>query len=498
MPLSEPGLLCDGAFLARTALTVRALCAASLLADHGVGAGDSIALLLRNQSEFLEATLAAQHLGAYAVPVNWHFTAPEALHVVQDCGARVLVAAGDLASGLADQLPDGIQIFTTEPPGVGSEGWAGLWSAALEACEPHAGPAHPPVQSMIYTSGTTGRPKGVRRASPRPDQAHALARIRTQVYEPRPGMRALLAAPLYHSAPNVYALSTLRSEGLLVLQRKFDPEATLRTIAEHRITHMFAVPTMFVRLLALPREVRVKYDLSSLCSVVHAGAPCSPFVKAAMIDWWGPVITEYYGSTELGPLTFCNAADWLAHPGTVGRALDGVSLSIRNDAGAACAIGEPGEIYARNSVQPDFTYHGDPAKREALATPAGLATGDVGYLDDEGYLFLCDRRTDMIISGGVNIYPAEVEAALLTVAGVRDCAVVGAPDPEFGETVAAFIECDPAATLSERHILAALRDILAGYKTPQRIAFVETLPRDDSGKIFKRRLRQALANPAQS
>ena len=488
------GLAMDGRRVSRDELMLRARRAAALLAERGLERGGCIALLLRNGQAFLEATLAAQHLGAYAVPINWHFTPAEVAYVLQDCGARILVAEADLVAGLGEAV---VKMSVFLAPGASSGSAGDDWAKALEARAPHAGSPQSPVQSMIYTSGTTGRPKGVRRAPISAEQAPLLARIRQQIYESERGMRALLAAPLYHSAPNFYALSTLQHEGALFLKEKFDAEDTLRSIAEHRITHMFVVPTMFVRLLALPEEVKSRYDLSSLRWVLHAGAPCPPTIKAAMIEWWGPVITEYYGSTELGPLTFCRSADWLSHPGTVGRPLAGVELSIRDETGAPCPVGEAGEICVDRTAQADFTYHGDDEKRRRMALAGGLATGDVGYLDSDGFLFICERRTDMIISGGVNIYPAEIEAALLAIPGVRDCAVIGAPDPEFGETVVAFVEREPSASaLNASSILADLRGSIAGYKVPRRIEFRPALPRDDSGKIFKRKLRDLIAVPA--
>src|SRR3546814_618196 len=219
-------------------------------------------------------------------------------------------------------------------------------------------------------------------------------------------------------------LAAVRRNGLLVLESRFDAERTLQLVEEHRITHMFVVPTMFVRLLALPEAVRRKYDLSSLENVLHAGAPCAPDVKVRMIDWWGPVIFEYYGSTEAGPLTFCGSDDWLAHRGTVGRPIEGVRLSIRGAAGKPCGAGEAGEICIDETFQPNFTYHKDAEKRRALEVDGVLGTGDVGYFDADGFLYICDRLSDMVISGGVNIYPAEIEAALITLPGVADCAVI--------------------------------------------------------------------------
>lgn len=464
--------------------------AAGLFAAGGIREGDAVALLLRNGPAFLVATMAAQRLGAYAVPINWHFAPPEVAYVLADCGARILVGDADLLATISNRIAAGTQVFSVDGDvaGLRAKQWdRALADAAALETEPRAA-----VQSMIYTSGTTGRPKGVRRFPPTREQASAQAAMRAQIYGHGPGMRALLAAPLYHSAPNFFALNILRSAGLLVLQRKFDAEATLRLIDEHRITHMFMVPSMFMRLLALPAAARDRFDLSSLRHVVHAGAPCPAGVKASMIDWWGPVLSEYYGSTELGPLTFCNAHEWLSHRGTVGRALDGVVLSVRDEAGSPCGPFGIGEIHVERSPQGDFTYHGNDEKRRAMETGAGLATGDLGYLDDAGHLYICDRLTDMVISGGVNIYPAEIEAALMEIDGVADCTVLGAPDPEFGEKLIAFVQPLPGLRPDPAALEAALRERIAGYKVPRDFRFSASLPRDDNGKIFKRILRAGL------
>lgn len=462
--------------------------AAGVFAAEGIGPRESVALLLRNVPPFLEATIGAQHLGAYAVPINWHFTPAEIVTLMDDCGSRLLIAEADLLATVEGSLPDGVKVIVTTDGHANSHQ---QWSALVEATPPLDTPPAPPVQSMIYTSGTTGRPKGVRRDPPTPAQASASAALRRRLYATDTDMRCLLAAPLYHSAPNFFALGAVTGGADLILQARFDAEETLRTIERHRISHAFMVPTMFVRLLGLPADVRARYDVSSLRSVLHAGAPCSPAIKAAMIDWWGPVIHEYYGSTELGALTYCTASEWLERPGTVGRPLPGIALEIVDDEGAAVGAGTTGEICVTKTVQPDFTYHGDQAKRDAMNSPVGLRTGDIGYLDTGGYLFICDRRTDMVISGGVNIYPAEIEAALIQLPGVRDCAVLGIPDAEFGETVIAFVQTDGGVPVSSSTLLAGLRERLAGYKVPRRLILVEALPRDDSGKIFKRRLREA-------
>jgi long-chain acyl-CoA synthetase len=340
---------------------------------------------------------------------------------------------------------------------------------------------------MIYTSGTTGRPKGVRRQPTPPEQqAAGVARL-AQIFGIKPGMRIAVTGPMYHSAPNAYGRAAANECGLVVLQPRFDPGELLALIERHCLTGLHLVPTMFVRLLRLPDAVKRKYDVSSLRFVVHAGAPCPVDVKRAMIDWWGPVITEYYGSTESGPVTFCTSAEYLAHPGTVGRPVSEAELVIMNDTGQVLPTGEIGEIYVRHSGLQDFTYHGQDARRREIERAGYITNGDVGYLDKDGYLYLCDRKKDMVISGGVNIYPAEIEAVLLAMPGVQDCAVFGIPDAEFGEALCAVIQ--PQIPITADQVRAYLRERLARYKVPKQVEFQSELPREDSGKIFKRKLR---------
>jgi long-chain acyl-CoA synthetase len=306
----------------------------------------------------------------------------------------------------------------------------------------------------------------------------------------RPGVRALLPGPLYHSAPNSFGLRAGKLGGVLVLMPRFDPEQFLRLVESERIDTIFMVPTMFIRLLKLPATVREKYDVSSLRHIIHAAAPCPADVKRAMIDWWGPIIHEHYGGTETGAVTYCDSNDWLAHPGTVGRALPGSDVRIIADDGSDAATGGTGEIICWNRNTPDFTYHGDDDKRRRADRQGLLTLGDVGYLDRDGFLYLCGRANDMVISGGVNIYPAEIEAELHKMDGVADCAVFGIPDEEFGEKLCAVVQPAPGADLTPAQVQAHLRALVAGYKVPRQVEFRSDLPREDSGKIFKRKLRE--------
>src|SRR5262249_11475725 len=305
-----------------------------------------------------------------------------------------------------------------------------------------------------------------------------------------PGIRVMVPGPLYHSAPNAFALRAARVASLMVLMPRFDPEAFLTLVEKHRIEAMFMVPTMFVRLLKLPAEVCNRHDLSSLKFVMHAAAPCPMEVKRAMIDWLGPVVHEFYGSTESGAVTVVGSREWLERPGTVGRPLQGAGVRVYDDGGLRLGAGEVGEIYTRLELLPEFTYHGLPAKRAEIERDGFITSGDVGYLDADGYLYLCDRKRDMVISGGVNIYPAEIEAVLIGCPGVKDCAVFGVPDGEFGEALMAVVEPQPGVPApSVGEVRSHLARHLADYKVPKLIELRSDLPREDSGKIFKRRLR---------
>ncbi len=455
----------------------------------GVRRGDCVAILMRNDIAFLEASYATMMLGAYAVPLNWHFKPDEIAYILTDSGATVLIGHSNLLRGLGDTVPAGVTaLWVAPPPDVVAAyaldparaavpAGAIAFDAWLAVQPPYDGPALPQPQSMIYTSGTTGRPKGVRRHAPTPAEQVVIDAMRISVYGLTPGVRALVPGPLYHSAPNAFGLRAGRIGAVTVLMPRFDPEALLRLIERERIDTCFMVPTMFIRLLRLPEAVRQRYDVSSLRFVIHAAAPCPVEVKQAMIDWWGPVIWEFYGATAR------------RKPGTVGRIPPGTELRFLDDAGRDVPAGAVGEIHSRIAGSPDFTYHNDPAKRAAVERDGFITCGDLGYLDADGYLFLADRKRDMVISGGVNIYPAEIEAVLATLPGVHDCAVFGIPDPEFGETLLAVVEPTPGAAPDPAALRAALAARLADYKLPKRIELRTDLPREDSGKIFKRRLR---------
>ena len=487
-------------------INLRAARAASGFATHGVSAGDAVAIMLRNDLSFFEVSAAAGLLGAYVVAVNWHYTADEARYILHDCRAKMLVVHADLLTGIRDAIPPEMEVLVVPTPddlcadyqitpqaAAVPEG-ATSWPEWLAGFVPMDGPPKPRLTAVIYTSGTTGKPKGVKRAPPNPDQVQAAGRMLAKSFGYLERLSApekittAVVGPIYHAAPNSHATFSFRIGANIVVLPKFHPETLLALIESCRITHLNLAPIMFNRLLKLPEEVRRRYDLSSLEFVVHAAAPISPTVKRAMIQWWGPVIHEYYGSTEMGNVTFCDSQEWLAHPGTVGRAMPDVELRIVAPDGSLLPTGSVGEILARVSGTSDVAYHNLEASPYSSGSPGFVAPGDVGYLQD-GFLFLCDRASDMIISGGVNIYPAEIEAELSRIPEIADSAVFGIPDEEFGESVAAAIQLQPGAEVSEDQIRTRLRSHLAGFKVPRKIWFEASLPREDSGKIFKRKLR---------
>jgi long-chain acyl-CoA synthetase len=471
----------------------RALRATRALSELGVGAGDRVALLLRNSIEFLEASIATAPLGASAVPINWHWRGDEIAHVLRDSDAKVLVVHADLWPAIAPSVPDGLALVIVPAGGEGSAkgpDGAAWWPDLLADRDPWAQSPEGAPMSIIYTSGTTGTPKGVVRAPSGDDQREAMQAMLGEIFGLGPGERTVIPAPMYHTAPNVYALAAAIRGMDMTIMSSFDAEEFLRIVAEHRVTVVQMVPTMFVRLLALPERVRSRYDLSSLRWIVHAAAPCPPDVKRAMIEWLGPIVAEYYGGTETGPVVFCTSEEWLSHPGTVGRPIERAVVKVFAADGTELPTGESGEVYVWLDVWPDFTYHGDHAKRLEIERDGLVSCGDIGYLDGDGYLYLNDRRSDMVISGGVNVYPAEIEACLLSLPGVRDCAVFGIPDDEFGEALAALVELHDGARVTAEEVRGHVASRLATYKTPRLVEFSDSLPREDSGKIFKRRLRE--------
>ena len=481
------------------ALTQRVRRMAGGLDALGVRQGDCVSVLMRNDIAFLEASYAVMMLGAYAVPINWHFKGEEVAYVLKDSDSRALIGHTDLLAAVVRDLPDDVTLIAVPPPAevmaayhlssVAPPPRAHDYEKWIAAQTPYDGPSRPAPQSMIYTSGTTGHPKGVKRSAPTPEQEKELDQVRATIYGLKPGIRTALPGPLYHSAPNSFGLRAGKVAEAVFLLPKFDPEELLALIAREKIDTMFMVPTMFIRLLKLPEEVRRKYDCSSIRHIIHAAAPCPADVKKAMIDWWGPVIYEFYGGTESGPVTFATSEDAIRKPGSVGRVSPGADIRILDDNDRMLGRNQIGEIFSRMPCYPEFIYNKLPDKRREIDRDGFITCGDVGYIDDDGYVFICDRKRDMVISGGVNIYPAEIEAVLHAAPGVHDCAVFGVPDAEMGEALMAVVEPFAGKSVDIAAIRAHLMAHLANYKAPRIIEVHEKLPREDSGKIFKRRLR---------
>jgi long-chain acyl-CoA synthetase len=465
---------------------------AGALRGAGLASGDAIAIHSGNRREYFELMSAATHIGLRYVLVNWHWTADELKYVLSDSGAKALFSEDRFADIAVDAAAD-----TPIRVGIGAVPGFHPYEEFLAG-----GPDGEPDDQvlgwpMIYTSGTTGRPKGVRRklvASGAPLETMALvaAGFGEILRIPEAG-RSLLVGPVYHSAQWLWSHGLLCGGRSVVMRPAFDAEETLRLIEEHRITNVHLVPTQFVRMLRLDEATRNAYDLSSLAAVWHGAAPCSPEVKRQMIDWFGPVIYEYYGSTEASVNTVVSSEEWLRRPGTVGRALPMSEIHVLRDDGSPADADERGQLWFRYTNGDDVEYWGDPDKTAGIHRRDGLfTTGDIGYLDADGYLFLADRAIDMIISGGVNIYPAEIEGVLITHPAVRDVAVFGVPDPEFGEQVKAAVQLEEGHEASDalaEDLIAFSRRSLAGYKAPRTVDFLAEMPRTPTGKLYKRLIR---------
>ncbi len=479
----------------------RALRGVGALTALGLAEGDVLAVMLRNEAAFLEAVLIARTAGCYSCPINWHYKADEAGYILRDCSAKALIVHADLLRQIEGGVPEGVAVIVVAPSAATraafrlTDAQCAIPDGAIEyerwlaSTQPYDGPPRRVHYSLPYSSGTTGKPKGVIRKAATPEQATRVVEVTQMALGIKQGMRTAIVAPLYHSAPASYGIQSLMFGDLVVVHERFDAERLLADIEKHRLDRLYLVPTHFVRLLRLPDEVKRRYDLSSVEFVASTGSPCPPQVKQQMIEWWGPVIHESYASSEAGFITALSSAEALAHPGSAGRPLPGADVRIMNDAGEVLPPFEAGLIYCRQSAYPEFTYINRDADRRAIERDGLVAVGDVGYFDRDGYLYICDRKSDMVISGGVNIYPAEIEAVLITMPGVADCAVFGIPDAEFGEALAAHVQPYNDAPLEREAVRAFLKARIADYKVPRVVEFSDALPREESGKIFKRRLR---------
>jgi long-chain acyl-CoA synthetase len=464
---------------------------AQLLRASGVVVGDAVAVLMENNARYLEVTWGAHRCGCYYTAINSHLQRDEIQYIVEDCGAKVLVTSVAMADRVSQLDLSGVELCLVV--GGALEGFDS-YEERCAACPAQALPDEVEGREMLYSSGTTGRPKGVRKElEPRPlgdlsTRAVELAKT-LELFGFGPDAVYLSPAPLYHTAPLVYCMSMLRVGVTVVIMEHFDPVRCLELIEQQRITHAQFVPTMFVRMLKLNDEQRLGHDLSSLKFVVHAAAPCPVPVKRQMLEWWGPIIHEYYAGTEDIGATWITASEWLTHPGSVGRPLSPVH--IVGEDGQELAVGQEGAVYFEGGRP--FRYHNDPEKTARVSNDRGWRTlGDVGRLDEEGYLYLTDRQAYMIIAGGVNIYPQETEDVLTTHPDVADVAVIGVPDPDMGEAVKAVVELRPGVLGDadlEARLIAYCRESLAAFKCPRSVDFIDELPRDPNGKLYKRRVK---------
>lgn len=458
----------------------------------GLAPGDTVAMLLPNGAELLAAEFAALETGLYSVPMNWHLTAAEIAYILRDSGARAFIAHERFAEAAATAaaeagIPADGCLAVGEVPGF--RPLAGLGAG---------GSGRPPVRTlgalMVYTSGTSGRPKGVRRplTGADPDLVSpiflwffglfGLAPFDSHVH--------LCCSPAYHTAVMNFVVISIQLGHPVVLMDRWDPHETLRLIERHRVTHSHMVPTQFRRLLALPEKVRTAHDLSSMRVMIHGAAPCPQEVKRRMLDWWGPVVVEYYAASEGGG-TVITAVDWLARPGSVGQAWPGTRVRVLDPDGNDAPAGQPGTVYLQMG-ELTFEYHGDAEKTRQAWRDHMFTVGDIGYLDDDGYLYLCDRKSDMIITGGVNVYPAEIEGELAAHPAVADAAVFGVPHDEWGEEIKAVVQPERGVTTGPEltsELLAFLAGRLAKFKLPRSVDYVDELPRDPNGKLYKRLLR---------
>ncbi|MFI0371815.1 acyl-CoA synthetase [Actinomadura sp. 1N219] len=461
---------------------------AQLLHAEGLRPGDHIAFMLENHPHFLAVAWAAQRSGLYYTAVSTRLQPEELAYIVDNCGAKAFIADASVETARsAPDVPLRLMLGGTTP---------GYDSYEERVAQ------HPPTPledecegvDMLYSSGTTGRPKGVKPTltkGPMGSQ-NILYGLLSLLFQPDADSVYLSPAPLYHAAPLRYSMTLHRFGATVVVVDKFDPEQALAAIEKYRVTHSQWVPTMFIRMLKLPDETRARYDTSSLKAAVHAAAPCPVPIKERMIDWWGPVLHEYYAGTEGNCFVYTNAEDWLAHRGTVGRPLLG-EVHVCDEEGRELPPGTPGTLYFGNG--PSFEYHGDEAKTAASRDPEGrgwTTLGDIGYVDEDGFIYLTDRRSYMIISGGVNVYPQEAENVLAVHPQVADVAVFGVPDAEMGEAVKAVVQplsMDDAGPALEAELIAYCRDRLAHYKCPRSVDFRAELPRHPTGKLYKRLLR---------
>jgi len=489
----KPALIMAGSgeMLTYRELEDRSNQAAQLFRSLGLRPGDHIAILCENQSRFYEICWGAQRSGLTYTAISTRLGTDEIAYIVNDCNARLLIVSAGLvkqAEAILELTPGVRQRLLIGADAPGHQRWEQALAAqpARRITDESAG------GDMLYSSGTTGRPKGVFSPpdSSAIDASTPLIEMNRKAYGVDPETRYLSPAPLYHAAPLRFTMTVMRLGGTVVVMEHFDAEQYLELVQKYRITHSQLVPTMFVRMLKLPPEVRTGYDVSSLRCAIHAAAPCPIPIKEQMIDWWGPILWEYYAGTEGNGMTLVNSQDWLAHRGTVGRALVG-ELKISDEQGNELPPGEPGTVYFAGGKA--FQYHNDPVKTAESRNARGWSTlGDVGYVDADGFLYLTDRKAYMIISGGVNIYPQESENVLITHPKVADVAVFGVPNEDFGEEVKAVVQprdMRDAGPELEAELIEFCRSQLSPIKCPRSVDFEAELPRHPTGKLYKRLLK---------
>jgi len=467
---------------------------AQLLWAAGFRPGDHLAIFMENHPRYPEVYWAAFRSGLYLTTVSRHLSAEEAAYIIDDCDAEVLVTSRRLAD-VAALLPPRIPKCRLRLMVDGAAPGYASYEDAIASHPPRPLAKQPAGATMLYSSGTTGRPKGIKRplSGRSVEEGEPVTAFLAALFGFTPETVYLSPAPIYHSAPLGFSMGLLSTGATVVMMEDFDPREALRCIETYRCNHSQWVPTMFARMLKLPAEERARYDLATLGGAIHAAAPCPVAVKEQMIEWWGPIFTEYYGGTELNGLTFIDSPDWLQHRGSVGRAVIG-RIRICDEAGAELPTGEAGVIYFERDRMP-FEYHNEPEKTKEAQHPehpSWSTIGDMGYLDEEGYLYLTDRKAFMIISGGVNIYPAEIENVLATHPQVLDVAVFGVPNQEYGEEVKAVVQpLDGVAGSPElaQELISFARERLAHFKCPRSIDFEAELPRLATGKLYKRILR---------
>jgi long-chain acyl-CoA synthetase len=466
---------------------------------RGIVQGDHIAIMMDNGADYFTACWAAQRLGLTYTPINWHLAANEAAYIIENCGAKALIVS-QITHAVVESIADtlrGIAVTITTGSAFGQfQNLDRIIETTADG--PDAGQFEGNI--MFYSSGTTGRPKGIKHKFIELawGQLTPLGLYTRFAYALGPDTIYLVPAPLYHAAALSWCMTVLRSGGMVVIMEKFDPLEALRLIEAHHVTHAQFVPTMFVRMLRLPDEERSRHDLSSLRMVIHAAAPCSPLIKERVIEWFGPIVHEYYAGSEGNGFVAADSAAWSAHRGTVGKAVFG-QIHIIGEDGAELPVGQDGLVYFSGGT--NFEYYSDPEKTASVFNALGWSTlGDIGHLDEEGFLYLSDRRTDLIISGGVNIYPKEIEDVLIQHPAVQDVAVIGVPNAEFGQEVKAVVELHAGVVANSAlaaEMMGFCRERIAAFKCPKSVDFAG-LPRLPNGKMLKREVRERYLNPGGS